>query len=489
MLDSRDTAAMPGQARPLLFVSILALLIAGGSLTPGQAVDDPARPPAGVEGAWWARVRSDIQASEYQVNWQGSTSLPGLAGAWHAVNRAQGFRAYFTLRGIRVVPRTKDQPAWEWSLSFVGYGRGARRCALGEARLGPRENRIEYDRGAVTEWFVNDPRGLEQGFEIPEPPEDADCLLGGAADLPEEEAERLPLHLDLALSGDLTPVVSADGQAVDFRSGGRAVVHYAQLVVRDARGAQLPARMEGFAAAGQRGIRIVVDDEGAVYPVTVDPLATNPAWTVYGGQGFAHFGYSIDTAGDVNGDGYSDVIVGAPDYDNGEEEEGRAYVYYGSPGGPSLDPAWVEESDHEENRFGAAVATAGDVNGDGYADVVVGAPGGDLAGYAGQAQCVPRLADRALLRHARAVRRRQRGRRRVGLGSRRRQRRRLRRRDRGREPAPDDCTREGVPSSTTAPRRAPSFPRPGRSTATRTGLASGVRSPPPETSTATATPT
>ena len=39
--------------------------------------------------------------------------------------------------------------------------------------------------------------------------------------------------------------------------------------------------------------------------------------------------------GDVNGDGYDDLIVGAFQYDNGEFDEGRAYVYLGSPSGPS----------------------------------------------------------------------------------------------------------------------------------------------------------
>ena len=80
------------------------------------------------------------------------------------------------------------------------------------------------------------------------------------------------------------------------------------------------------------------------------------------------------TAGDVNGDGYADVIVGAPRYDNGQTDEGRAYVYYGSAGGLSGSPGWTAESDQAGAFFGDSVATAGDVNGDGYADVIVGAP-------------------------------------------------------------------------------------------------------------------
>ena len=77
--------------------------------------------------------------------------------------------------------------------------------------------------------------------------------------------------------------------------------------------------------------------------------------------------------GDVNGDGYADVIVGANTYDNGQADEGRAYVYLGSAAGLVATPAWTAESDRR--RYSAiSVATAGDINGDGYADVIVGAP-------------------------------------------------------------------------------------------------------------------
>ncbi|MCA3016623.1 MAG: FG-GAP repeat protein [Myxococcaceae bacterium] len=87
---------------------------------------------------------------------------------------------------------------------------------------------------------------------------------------------------------------------------------------------------------------------------------------------------SVASAGDVNGDGFSDVVVGAPGFDNGEPNEGRAFLVLGGTGlGPDggLLPTWSGESNQADAGFGASVASAGDVNGDGFADVLVGAPG------------------------------------------------------------------------------------------------------------------
>jgi hypothetical protein len=58
-------------------------------------------------------------------------------------------------------------------------------------------------------------------------------------------------------------------------------------------------------------------------------------------QASASLGYSVASAGDVNGDGYSDVIVSAHLYDSGESDEGRAFVYHGSASGLDLSAAWT----------------------------------------------------------------------------------------------------------------------------------------------------
>ncbi len=79
----------------------------------------------------------------------------------------------------------------------------------------------------------------------------------------------------------------------------------------------------------------------------------------------------------MNGDGYDDVLVGAFFYDAGETDEGAAFIFLGAPagiahGGPASADA-VIEADQSGARVGISVAGAGDVNGDGAADLVVGA--------------------------------------------------------------------------------------------------------------------
>src|SRR5207244_575245 len=80
---------------------------------------------------------------------------------------------------------------------------------------------------------------------------------------------------------------------------------------------------------------------------------------------------------DVDGDGYGDVIVGAELEDSTFTDEGAAYLYRGSNHGSALTPSWVYRGRQLNAFAGDAVAPAGDVNKDGYADVLVAVPGWD----------------------------------------------------------------------------------------------------------------
>ena len=116
-------------------------------------------------------------------------------------------------------------------------------------------------------------------------------------------------------------------------------------------------------------------DEGraTLYLGTATGVMDTPIWEVEGDQEFCFFGRYVSGAGDVNGDGFADIIVGSPEFDAPEVDEGRAFLYLGSATGPSLTPDWTFDGDQVAAALGRPVASAGDVNGDGFDDVLVSA--------------------------------------------------------------------------------------------------------------------
>ena len=121
-------------------------------------------------------------------------------------------------------------------------------------------------------------------------------------------------------------------------------------------------------------------DAGAAYVFFGGPAADDVPDLVLRGQGSGdNFGTSVASAGDVNGDGYGDLIVGAWLSSYVSTRTGRAYIYFGGPVPDAL-PDLILQGQGFGDHFGVSVASAGDVNGDGFSDVIVGASENDAAG-------------------------------------------------------------------------------------------------------------
>jgi hypothetical protein len=110
----------------------------------------------------------------------------------------------------------------------------------------------------------------------------------------------------------------------------------------------------------------------------IDP---NPKLVMQGESEGALLGYSIAFLGDINRDGYDDVGIGAPYHSyGGEAHRGKFYIFLGDKGGFRKDPSVMEMGTSAGDHFSLGLAGAGDIDGDGFMDVMVGAPGADTAG-------------------------------------------------------------------------------------------------------------
>jgi flavodoxin len=297
---------------------------------------------------WMASAARHMAEREYRAD----ANEQGL----QAPNRRHNLRTYFEPTGIRVHDRAATGEPRLLSLELVGVGRGDQLAAVPPGRVVSAGPRVEIRRPGLVEWYLNSPGGLEQGFTLARrPPGDR------------------PLVLVLALSGARASLAGPELQ-IEAHTGRRLV--YGELAVEDADGNAVEAHFE---VSAEGHIALVADDRSARYPLTIDPLLTATADTqLESDQAGAFFGTSVAGAGDVNDDGYDDVIVGAEEYDAGSFNEGAVFLFLGSASGiPDSNPASPGvtqlEGDQSGALFGTSVAGAGDVNDDGYADVIVGA--------------------------------------------------------------------------------------------------------------------
>ncbi len=334
---------------------------------------------ATLNDGWWSMAKKHLVESEYNVTMSDRSPVEGVESSYQAPNRAYNFRTYFMDDRIVITSR-KSEEDWKCVLTPEGYGRGKSFHALTRGAPAVFDNRVEYDCSGLTEWYLNSDSGLEQGFTIVE------RLAGASGE---------SFWIEMKVSGDLTFEIAPAGDSINFyETGGRLVLQASDLYTIDSGGAELECRFD-YGAERDR-LRIMLEDQAAEYPVFIDPSYTapimTPLWEYEGEQNNEYLGYSTASAGDVNADGYADVIVGAPNYDTCSSNVGRVFVFHGSSAGPEQSPSWTKYGPRSGSRLGHSVNSAGDVNNDGYDDVIIGsisasccAPGGEAYVYHGSA--------------------------------------------------------------------------------------------------------
>jgi hypothetical protein len=330
---------------------------AGSETAPASlAPQSPETPPelSAIPGGttdWWSAVTASIERDEYKF----TMAEEGGKTALQAPNRAHNFRSRYRESEVEVLPRQSEgAPAWRLSWQTKAWGRSGAMTDVNP--VSPEVNadgtRVTYRHGCMNEWYENRAEGLEQGFTIEARP-----------------AGSGPLRIAGEFAGAVRPLLRDDGEIDLLDENEVTIFRYGKLAVWDATGMEI----ESSLAVSGRNVAIVVDDRQAQYPLTIDPLMRIPGEAMESNINGAHFGWSVSRAGDVNADGFDDVIVGAPDCTKGQVEEGCAYVYLGSPTGLETIPIWSIESDQARAHLGYSVSTAGDVNRDGYSDVIIGA--------------------------------------------------------------------------------------------------------------------
>jgi len=321
----------PRRWGPALVVALLAVVVvAGVGLVRPWVSADVARESAAVaplasQGSWpaglRAAARNAIAADAYRF-------ARGPGGAWATSTPAQGLHSTFGPAGPSVSPDGGD---WNLKLSLARIGRPGALVAVPAAQVVGTPEGVQYRRGpALTEWYRNEPRGLEQGFTLARAPSKG----------------KGPLVLEMDAAG-LTVALSADGSAVmGSTPDDTPVLRYSGLVVTDATGRHIPASL----GVEDQAVQLRVDDANATYPLTIDPWFQQAKLTASDAAAGDSLGVSVAVSGDT-------AVVGAHGDDG---SAGSAYVFVRSGG------AWTEQqkltaSDADTgDQFGRSVAVSGD---------------------------------------------------------------------------------------------------------------------------------
>jgi hypothetical protein len=311
----------------------------------------------------YTSLAAAMNAARYQIHRSsgsggaaGISDLLGAPSVWEATNSAQQFDSHFSEKGVWIAERQSAQPQWQFGMKLTGVGYGDALTPVGDGEISAQGKRIEIRKSQITEWYVNKPEGLEQGFTLSAPP---------------ASNRNGRLRLNLNVTGELHAKAAANGQAAILKDGrGRAVLGYDHLAAWDANHKPLPATM----SVNGNEIALEVDDASAVYPVTIDPTFTQfNKLTANDGAEDDHFGGKVVISGDT-------VAIAAPDDDASFADQGSVYVFVRNGSAWTQQAKLVANDGAANDHFGNDVAIDGNT-------VIVGVEeanvsGGDKVGAA-----------------------------------------------------------------------------------------------------------
>lgn len=326
--------------------------------------------PNAVTQEWATAAEKNISTAEYSFRKSSSTNT------YYAANRAQQIGFTITASGYKTYPLnlSSKNPAmdtWQQGLSLCGVSKGGTSLALkNDYTISQDKSLLRFTSLNISIEYINNEKGLRQNFIIPNKP-----------------AGNGNLEVVLKMSGSLTGTVFNNGLLCKDKAG-TTKLFYTDLKVWDAGNNIIHATMR---LQDDNTLAIDVNDAAAIYPLTIDPINKTPEWStsadgilpsLIGQQAIdAAYGFSVAGLGDVNGDGFDDIAIGAPalaDIISGTgtiASVGALFVYYGSATGLSVTPDAVLQptTPVAGALFGYSVA-GGDINNDGHSDIIIGAP-------------------------------------------------------------------------------------------------------------------
>jgi hypothetical protein len=277
-------APRPAALAALLSVALsvaLVQILAGG---PPQAPPGARSVQGGLASLPPAAQQAISTALGEQVpSYRVSTSAGGVLDARNA---AQRLGARFARSGLTI---TSGSVKLGLSLQAIGYGNSLR--AVDPVIPAGSLNRVRYSHSQVSEWYVNGPLGLEQGFTLPRAP----------SGRPQD-----PLTLSLALSGNTHANAAASRQSITLERPGARSLRYGSLVATDAHGRTLNSWLE----LRHDHVLLRVASRGASYPLQIDPIIQpEPEQELTGADETeeARFGYSVALSADGN-----TALIGGP---------------------------------------------------------------------------------------------------------------------------------------------------------------------------------